>query len=171
MEKIERKPSDHFKAKVQRILYPESNTISSDDDSQNNIEVPDRYEPSTERLAPRSELDNGAELFHRHEKFITKQVTAVRKLHQKGILAVSSKQRVDGLVEKEECPSEKGLNSGNAYHICKLADETSTVTLKMCDNDRSGPLGVHLSNEYCRISLILHSVIDYIDSVSVHCYR
>ena len=111
MKKIERKPSDHFKAKVQRILYPESNTISSDDDSQNNIEVPDQYEPSTERLAPRSELDNGTELFHRHEKFITKQVTAVRKLHQKGILAVSSKQRVDGLVEKEERPSEKGLNS------------------------------------------------------------
>ena len=114
---IKREPTDHFKEKLQRILYPESNTSSSDDDSYSIIE--DQHEPSTKRPEPRAEIDSGAELFHRHEEFITKQLNAVRKLRQKGILAVSSKQRVDEQEKcpMEECPSEKGLNSENTITL------------------------------------------------------
>ena len=107
MEKIKREQTHDFKAKVQRILYTESNKSSSDDDSQALL---DQRRPITEH----SELDNGVELLHRHEEFITKQLDTVRKLQQKGILAVSSKRRlVEHDVFEEEHPSGKGLSSRN----------------------------------------------------------
>ena len=111
MEKTKREQTGDFKAKVQHILYPESNTSSSDDDSQNNMEPLDQRV----RITDHPELDNGVELLHRHEEFITKQLNAVRKLRQKGILAVSSKQSVDDLVgnDVEQHPSDKGSSSRN----------------------------------------------------------
>lgn len=120
MEETKREQTEDFKAKVQRILYP--NNCSSDDDSQDNIELLDQRRLITGHSEPRSELDNGVELLHRHEEFITKQLNTVRKLRQKGILAVSSKQRVDHLVDNEvdddvpsnvleEHPPDKGSSS------------------------------------------------------------
>lgn len=102
-----------FKSKVQHILYPESNTSSSEDDTLNNdqLELLNQHQPI-------AELDNNVEVLKRHEEFIAKQLSAARKIRQKGILAVSSKQGVD-LVEndarndvlEEERPSGKGLSS------------------------------------------------------------
>ena len=118
MEGTKREQTDDFKAKVQQILYPES---TSDDDTQDNIEPLDQRRPITGR----SELDNGVELLHRHEEFITKQLNTVSKLRQKGILAVSSKQRIDHLVDnevdndvlKEEHPPDKGSSSRNTLEL------------------------------------------------------
>ena len=115
MEETKRELTDDFKAKVQRILYPDSNNCSSDDDSQDNIELLDQCRP----ISGHSELDDGVELLHRHEEFITKQLNTVRKLRRKGILAVSSKQKVENLVDnevdndvlEEEHPPDKGSRS------------------------------------------------------------
>lgn len=109
MENTKSEKNDNFKAKVHRILY-ESNTSSSDDDSLTFAELPEQRRQVTDEL----EL-SAVELLHRHEEFITKQRNAVIKMQQKGILTVSSKYRVDGLVENgvlaEEQPSGENSNS------------------------------------------------------------
>jgi len=101
-----------FKSKVQHILYPGSNTSSSEDDALNN----DQLELNQHHQCI-AELDKSVEVLKRHEEFIARQLNAARKIRQKGILAVSSKQGVD-LVEndarnvlEEEQLSGKGLNS------------------------------------------------------------
>lgn len=92
MESIKFKQNDKFKARVKQILHPESNTSSSGDDC--NVESPDKRPPVTAPVTDDSEAA-ALRLLHKHEEFIAKQLNAVRKMQQKGILTVSSKQSTD----------------------------------------------------------------------------
>ena len=101
MENIKAEQNDKFKAKVKHILYP-SSTSSSDDDY--TAELLDGRPPVTASVTASVTSDSEAalRLLHRHEEFITKQLGAVRKMQQKGILTVSSKQSTDDLGENDE---------------------------------------------------------------------
>lgn len=97
-----------FKSRVQQILYPKNSPSCSDDDSLNNIEVLDQDRSVTQPSEPG---DSNIELLRRHEDFIARQLNAARKIQQKGILTVSSRQKVDqnDLLAEEDLPG-KGLD-------------------------------------------------------------
>lgn len=136
MENIKSEQNDKFKAKVKRILYPESNSSSSDDDSLSNTKLLDQRQPITDRC----KLDDDVEILRRHEEFITKQLHAVIKMRQRGILAVSSKQSNDDLMENDgvnsdgvkEQPSGEGSSSRGkalAYNVSNLKSSTDHASL------------------------------------------
>lgn len=99
MENNKIEQNDKFKAKVKQILYP-SSTSSSDDDCTAELPVLDDRPSVTSSATDASEA--ALRLLHKHEEFITKQLSAVRRMRQKGILTVSSKQSTDDLVENDE---------------------------------------------------------------------
>lgn len=105
MEKIKSKQTDGFKAKVQRILYADTNTSSSADDSDEN---PQNHTKSCTdlRTTVTEQLDNNVELLHKYEEYISRQLSVVRKMRQKGIITVSSKQSVSHDLVESNVPED-----------------------------------------------------------------